>query len=511
MTSWLDSLKTFSHPRVITMLFFGFSAGIPLLLIFSSLGLWLREAGVDRSTATLFSWAALGYSFKFVWAPLIDCIPLPFLSKYLGRRRAWILLAQCMIMAAIVLMAMTDPAAGHRALTLMALGAVLLGFSSATQDIVIDAYRIESAPGEMQALLSSTYIVGYRLAMIVSGAGSLFIASYFGSTSEAYLYSAWQTTYLCMSIIMLVGVATTLIIEEPEINQSKQYPYDQTVYLRLFAVFILCTITFICIFSASDGYISTLKELMSSLLSTTVLANFLGETARLFISILVAIAVAKCCISLRVVEDTIIEESYLAPVKEFFTRYTLQVAILLLVLVGLYRISDIVLGVIANIFYQDMGYSKNEIAGIVKTFGLIMTLIGGLLGGLLSLRVGVMKTLFLGAFLTVITNLLFMVLAEVGYNISLLYLVISSDNLAAGIASAAFIAFLSKLTNVSFTAMQYAIFSSLMTLFPKLIGGYSGAIVDQIGYTQFFLVASLLGIPVLIIIWLANQHLQFDK
>ncbi len=179
-------------------------------------------------------------------------------------------------------------------------------------------------------------------------------------------------------------------------------------------------------------------------------------------------------------------------------------------MICLYRISDIVLGVIANIFFQELGYSKIEIASVVKTFGLFMTILGGFLGGILSVRFGVIKILFVGALLTVLTNLLFMLLAIRGYDISLLYLVISADNLSAGLASAAFVAFLSRLTNIPFTAMQYAIFSSLMTLLPKLIGGYSGSIVENIGYTQFFLVASLMGLPVLWIIYLANKHLKFE-
>ena len=188
--SWDATLKLFLHRRVITMLFLGFSAGIPLLLIFSSLSLWLREAGVDRAVVTYFSWAALGYSFKFVWAPLVDQLPLPWLSAILGRRRAWMLVAQFAIVAAILLMASIDPGQGDSSLTLMAIAAVMLGFSSATQDIVIDAFRIESADVKLQAMLSSTYIVGYRLAMLLTGAGSLYLAEGFGSTSKIYNYQA---------------------------------------------------------------------------------------------------------------------------------------------------------------------------------------------------------------------------------------------------------------------------------------------------------------------------------
>ena len=212
---WLETIASFKHPRVLTMLFLGFSAGIPILLIFSSLGLWLREAGVERSAVTFFSWAALGYSFKFVWAPLVDKLPLPFLTKRLGRRRSWMLLSQLSIITAILWMGMTNPLESENSLTIMALAAVLLGFSSATQDVVIDAYRIESAKSDLQAMMSSSYIAGYRIGMLVAGAGALFLASYFGSEKGSYNYQAWQWTYAIMSGVMLVGVVTTLIIPEP--------------------------------------------------------------------------------------------------------------------------------------------------------------------------------------------------------------------------------------------------------------------------------------------------------
>ncbi|NOQ79030.1 MAG: MFS transporter, partial [Gammaproteobacteria bacterium] len=191
-----------------------------------------------------------------------------------------------------------------------------------------------------------------------------------------------------------------------------------------------------------------------------------------------------------------------------FQRYGKTIALALLVFIGFYRVSDIVLGVIANVFFLEIGFTKMQIATVVKTFGLVMTIAGGFLGGILAIRFGVMKILFLGALLTVITNLLFMLLASAGNDIVLLYLVISADNLSAGLASAAFVAFLSSLTNISFTAVQYAIFSSLMTLMPKLIGGYSGSIVESIGYSNFFLVASLMGIPVLFLLYFLNKNMN---
>ena len=510
MGNWKNSFQAFLHPRVVTMLFFGFSAGIPLLLIFSSLGLWLREAGIERSAVTFFSWAALGYSFKFVWAPIADKLPLPFLTHWLGRRRAWMLLSQIAIIVSILSMAFIDPSHSESYLKIMALACVMLGFSAATQDIVIDAYRIESASSDLQALMSATYIAGYRIGMLVSGAGSLYIASSLGSEMGTYDYRAWQVTYSCMAAAMLIGIVTTFCIKEPERNKITEYKYSNGTYIKFFLVFILAVIGFVISFHLSSEFAASWKNNLTEILNNKTLSNFCVEFFRLFLGVLIFLSIVFALIKFNFVEKKIVVESYVAPVLDFFQRYGIKLAILLLVLIGLYRISDIVLGVISNIFFQDLGYSKKEIASVVKTFGLFMTIAGGFLGGILSIRFGVMKVLFLGAVLTVLTNLLFMLLAVKGYDIQLLYLVISADNLSAGIASAAFVAFLSKLTNVSFTAMQYAIFSSLMTLFPKIIGGYSGSIVENVGYTNFFLFASLLGLPVLGIIYLANKHLKFE-
>jgi len=211
------------------------------------------------------------------------------------------------------------------------------------------------------------------------------------------------------------------------------------------------------------------------------------------------------------VKQELIVESYVDPVRDFFQRYGWSLAWLLLALIGLYRISDIVLGVISNVFYQDLGFTKIEIAMVVKSFGLAMTITGGFLGGLLAVRFGVLRILFVGALLSALTNLLFMLLAQMGHDMTMLYIVISADNLSAGLASAAFIAFLSSLTNISFTAVQYALFSSLMTLLPKVLGGYSGTMVDALGYQQFFLLTALMGVPVLVLIIVAGKKFTLNK
>ena len=506
----VSPLGLFLHRRVVTMLFLGFSAGIPLLLIFSSLSLWLREAGAERAAVTYFSWAALGYSFKFVWAPLVDQLPLPGLTRKLGRRRAWMLLAQFAVIVAILAMAAIDPAAKQSSLTLMALAAVLLGFSSATQDIVIDAYRIESAKAELQAMMSATYIAGYRIGMLVAGAGSLFLADWFGTSGGAYYYPAWQWTYCAMALAMLVGVTTTLVIDEPSQSESGGVLDTGQDYARFLLIFVVAIGGFVAVFFFSGDIAGSIKTSLGAMLANPFLAAFLVETLRLALALLIMWVLALVLVKSGIVGYPMVERAYLMPIRDFFRRYGWSFAWILLALIGVYRISDIVLGVISNVFYQDLGFSKSEIASVVKTFGLLMTIAGGFLGGLLALRFGVMRILFLGAVLSAATNLLFMLLASIGYDMFWLYVIISADNLSAGIASAAFVAFLSSLTNISFTAMQFAIFSSLMTLIPKVLGGYSGSIVDAVGYPDFFLITAILGLPVLLLIVVAARRFEIQ-
>lgn len=496
--SWWETVVAYRHPRVITMLFLGFSAGLPLLLIFSTLSLWLREADVSRSTVTYFSWAALGYSFKFIWAPIVDKLRLPWLTARLGRRRSWLLLAQLSVIIAILWMAFSDPV---ESLMPMALAAVLLGFSGATQDIVIDAYRIESAETDLQALMASTYIAGYRIGMLVAGAGALKLASMFGVEGE-YHYLAWQWTYILMAAVMLVGVATTLVIREPE--TQRPLPGLVTTLgdtLRFLLLFLFAAACFVASFFFTQELANEIKrQWLEGAEVNKTLAGFAVESLRLMFALLAAFVGARIAVLLGLSRGEVLRETYVAPMVDFFQRYG-RPALLILLLVGIYRISDIVLGVISNVFYQDMGFTKDQIANITKTFGLVMTIVGGFLGGMFSLRYGVMRILFLGAVLSAGTNLLFLLLAQSGADVPMLILVIAADNLSAGLASAAFVAYLSSLTNIAFTAFQYALFSSLMTLLPKLLGGYSGSIVDSIGYEYFFLLTALLGLPVLLLIY----------
>lgn len=501
---WRQTFRAFTRGPVVAMLFLGFSAGLPLLLIFSTLSLWLNDAGLNKSLITYFSWAALGYSFKFVWAPLIDRMPLPGLSTLLGRRRAWLLVAQLAVAAAIVWMAMIDPATQ---LTSMAFAAVALGFSSATQDIVIDAYRIEAADADLQALMSSSYIAGYRLGMLVAGAGALKLAAWLGADDGGYQYVAWQQTYLLMAAVMLIGITTTLLIPEP-VAATARAAHDRSRRddLRFLLLFGLIAASFVVVFATLTPLVEQLRQwLLSQLTNNSRLAGFIAETLRLSTSIALTWQVARFAIRIGVAKREMLEEAYLAPIRSFIHRYGKH-ALLLLALIASYRVSDIVLGVIANVFYQDIGFSKDEIANITKVFGLVMTLLGGFLGGILAVRYGVLRILFVGGLLSAATNLLFVLLAQSGHDPAMLMLVVSMDNISAAIASAAFVAYLSSLTQVAYTATQYAIFSSLMTLLPKILGGYSGTMVESMGYSNFFVLTTLLGVPVLLLIWLVMRQ-----
>lgn len=493
--SWGDAAKAYLDRRAIIMLFLGFVAGIPILLIFSSLSLWLREAGIDRSVVTMFSWAALGYSFKFIWAPLVDAVPLPILTKLLGRRRSWILVSQLMIIFAICLMASVNPI-DDSSLFYMAVGAVLLGFSSATQDIVIDAYRIELAPPSLQSVLSAMYTAGYRLGMIVAGAGALYLADYFGSTEALYSYEAWRNTYWIMAGVIGIGVVTTLVIHEP-VSEQVRVPRKTSDYTRLVLVFALSVVGFVMVF-ANIG--ALLPETDSALL------GFLIEIVHLALSLVTALVIGYGLVKLGLVQKQVAMATWVEPIADFFRRYGKK-ALLLLALIGLYRISDIVAGVISNVFYLDMGFTKTDIANAVKLVGVIMVIAGGFLGGLMAQKLRMMQAMMVGAILAAVTNLLFVLLTYHQGSLPYMYLAVIFDNLAAGLASAVFIAFLSALTSIRFTAVQYAIFSSLMTLLPKVLGGYSGTIVDNMGYPFFFIFTFAIGIPILVLIYFVDKHI----
>ncbi|TQV79885.1 AmpG family muropeptide MFS transporter [Denitrobaculum tricleocarpae] len=435
--SWVAALSVYRHPRVLGMLFLGFSAGLPFLLLFSTLSFWMSEAGVSVTTIGLFSWVGITFSIKVFWAPVVDRLPVPLFTTLLGKRRGWMLLAQIAIAGGLLGISQSDPLLELEVIVYFAL---LVAFASATQDIAIDAYRIEAVEQSLQGAMSGTYQVGYRIGLLVAGAGALYIAE----------LASWPAAYITMAVFVGVGMVTVLIIREPEVSQ------DQATLLREAA--LLDPIENLGI---RDGLLHRIVAWFSS--------------------------------------------AVVSPLVDFFARNG-KFALIILAFVGLYRLSDITLGVMANPFYNEIGFSKIDIANIAKVYGVIATLVGALLGGILVVRIGLLKSLLIGALMVALTNLVFALLAVVGPDLTMLTVAISADNISGGLAGSVFIAYLSSLTNTAYTATQYALFSSLFTLPGKIVAGGSGYMVEAAGYVNFFFYASALGIPAILLVLYLMYH-----
>ena len=418
ISSWVDAWRIYTRPTVLGMVFFGFSAGLPYLLVFSTLTAWLTEEGVSRSAIGLFAWVGMTYSVKVIWAPIVDRAAIPFFGRVLGQRRSWILFGQMLVVFGLIAISIL----GVSNLPLLALLSVLVAFGSSTQDIAIDAYRIEAIEEEYQGAMSASYILGYRIALLIAGAGAFYVAS----------FTAWSNVYLVMAVLMGVGFGAVMLAKEPLFSRQG-------------------------LIRETDSAFNTQKF------------TFLNAVVN--------------------------------PFKDFFVRNG-SFALLIILLIGVYRLSDIVMGIMANPFYLDMGYSKIEIANITKLFGFFMTIFGAFVGGLLVIKWGVGRCLLIGAVAVATTNLFFAQLALLANpDLNWLAVTVSLDNLSGGFATTAFIAYLSGLTNKAYTATQYALFSSLMTLPGKFMSGFSGFVVDSYGYFAFFLSAAVLGLPAILLIW----------
>jgi MFS transporter, PAT family, beta-lactamase induction signal transducer AmpG len=423
--TWREAVVIYAKPRVLAMAFLGFSAGLPFLLVFSTLTAWLRDEGVSKSAIGFFAWVGITYSIKVLWAPVVDRLAIPFLTTRLGQRRGWMLIGQLGIAIGLLSMSL----AGVGDLVLLSLCALLVAFSSATQDIAIDAYRIEAAIDEYQGAMSASYIFGYRVALLAAGAGALYLAEYFN----------WQSAYVVMTMLVGVGMITVLLVSEPDKDASRaDTSTEESIVGRLIRA------------QSNPGWLPRIE------------AWFIGAVA--------------------------------APFLEFFTRNG-RFALVILLFIAVFRLSDIAMGIMANPFYLDMGYSKTEIADVAKIFGFFMTIAGSAICGVLVVKWGIFRPLLLGAVAVAVTNLFFAALSTMEPKVEYLAVVISADNISGGFAATAFIAYLSSLTNRAYTATQYALFSSLMTLPGKFISGFSGLIVDGYGYFEFFVFASVIGLP----------------
>tara|TARA_Y100000588_G_scaffold395238_1_gene521692 strand:+ start:3709 stop:4989 length:1281 start_codon:yes stop_codon:yes gene_type:complete len=400
-------LGIYLKPEVISMLFLGFSAGLPFPLVFATLTTWLASVEIGIAEISMFAWVGIVYAIKFLWAPIVDRLSLPFLSRSLGRRRSWMLSTQFAVLLGLLIISSINPTEN---LSLFAVLSVLIAFSSATQDIAIDAYRIEIINNRFQGAMAAAYQLGYRLAVLIAGAGTLYIAA----------FNTWNFAYKVMAFFMLVGIITTLLIREPRLQSRKK-----------------------------------------------------GSAM------------------------TWMKEAVIEPFSEFFFRNGYW-SIFLLMMIGMYRVSDLILGIVANPFFLDVGFELTEIASTTQVFGIGVTIFGAFVGGLAVAKYEIGRPLILGSILLVITNLFYIFLIGSGPDIRYLILTISVDNFALGFSGSVFIAFLSSLTSRKYTATQYALFSSLMTLPGKAISGFSGQFIEAVGWYNFFLYTALAGVPAII-------------
>jgi len=424
-----QSITGLGWRRALVMLLLGFAAGLPILLVFSTLSAWLRIEGVSRTEIGFFAWAGMAYTFKFIWAPLVDQLRLPVLDRLLGRRRSWLLLAQTMLIGAILLAASASPGDG---LVVIAIATVLIAFSSATQDIALDAWRIDVAADEYQALLVAIYQWGYRFGMIAAGAGALVMADFGG----------FNFAYAMLAALLLIGPIGVFLAPEPARP------------------------------AAPGGGVSAIEGAVGG--------NPVGRAAAWLYSAVVA------------------------PFIDFIQRYR-WIAIFILALIGLYRLNDFILGFMANPFYVDMGYTLSEIAAVSKVYGVIATLGGALAAGVAATRWGVYPVLMIGAIVSAVSALAFTWLATQDASILKLTFAITAENVSGGWAGTALIAYMSSLTNRAFSATQYALFSSFYALPGKFFGGFSGAMVDSLGYPWFFTTTALIGAPAIVMVWVAMR------
>lgn len=410
MRSWREAFVDYFDPRVLRILVFGFSSGLPLLLVYSTLSAWLKEEGVTKTAIGLFAWANTAYSFKFLWSPLVDRWRIPLLSGWFGHRRSWMLLSQLTVAVAIFGLGQTQPAVDPWT---TALWCVILAVASATQDIVIDAYRVESLDADQMGTGAANNTFGYRMGMLVAGGGCLLIADQVD----------WHYAYTVMALIMGVGVLATLVSPEP---QRRAAP--------------------------------TRGNLI---------------------------------------------EAIIEPLRDFFLR---PGWLLILAFVALYRYSDALLGVMANPFYLELGFTKTEIGLVSKVYGTVMTIVGTFLGGLFYSRMGMMRSLMLAGVAQAASNLFFVALAIKGPSVSLLAVTISVENLAGGLAGAVFVAYLSSLCNVAYTATQYALLSSAAAVARTVFSSGGGWVADHVSWPVFFLITTAAGIPCLILLMVLMQR-----
>jgi len=427
-TSFWEGIAVYFKPRVLVVMFLGFSAGLPLALSGSTLLYWAAEVGVDLRKVGLFAWVASPYVFKFLWAPLVDALDVPVLSSLLGRRRAWLILTQLLLIASIVFLGFCDPLTAPE---LVALGAVIVATASATQDIVIDTFRVESLPDNEQAAGVASYVAAYRVGMLASGAGALYVVSAF----EAFGFTkqqGWTGSYIAMAALVVIGMVTTLLATEPERSKAAERAHSGVAPMqRLF---------------------------------TTVTGAF----------------------------------------EDFFLREGVLVAVMVMVFVILFKLTDALAGVMTGPFTQAIGVARTDYANIIKGVGLAASLAGGFAGGYLARAVSLSTGLWIGGILQALANFAFSWQAIVGHDLAWLTFAITVENFTSAIGTVMFVAYLSALCrNPLHTATQYALLTALSAVGRTFLAGGAGFLAFYTGWFWFFAICAFAGTPgLLLLAWL---------
>jgi PAT family beta-lactamase induction signal transducer AmpG len=473
----VGALEVYLDRRVIAILFLGFASGLPLMLVLRTLSAWLLEAGVDIGTIGLFGFVLAPYTFKFAWAPIMDRLPLPVLTRRFGRRRGWLLLTQACLIAAIFGLGQTEPGAD---LYLTVLMAVLVAFCSASQDIVIDAYRIEILDEEQLGAGSANVVTGYRIGMWAASAGALLLADLAG----------WSFAYTVMALLVLVGVITVLLNPEPPAAEevpATAPPADLRGGRQLAPLIALAAAlgTFIGLLLGAEY--GTRRGFVGGLLAGALLAMLFATFRR----------------------SAGFRQAVIDPFRDFFTRNGANLAVVILVFISLFKASDVLLTLIANPFYLEIGFTKSEIAWVSGTFGFFVTFVGSYVAGLLIYRTGIMTGLWIGGVLMMGSNLMFALQAYAGANYPLFHLTILVENVSGGMGTTAFVAYLASLCNRRYTAVQYALLTSFMQMFGKfVVVPGSGFLVEALGWINFFILSSLAGLPALLLLWWLARHVH---
>ena len=489
--------KVFANRKMAAMLALGFSAGLPILLVYTVLSAWLRESGASRSTIGFFVVVGFAYSLKFIWAPLVDRMKIPGFSKLLGNRRAWILFSTLGTTLAILSMSFQDPS---KDLVSVAFCAVLIAFSSATLDVCVDAWRVDISKNEEQAAMSAVYQLGYRFGMVSAISGGLFLADIGG----------YQLTYIGLAFLALLGSSTPLWAAEPhKKNKSTNENKTEAFNCLLKGSLTLLIISALLYLGIKDG--GYLRYIGSSLYNIyegiySYLPAGVGKRIAFFVLVIFSLLPFLGTVFFLTLGRSYLkkDEIYNVPIigdLADLVKRTGWMALLVFAIVVSYRISDTTMGVMAMPLYIDLGYSKAVIGGVKGIFGISMLIFGAFAGSWSVAKIGMSKTMIFGAFVTIFTNLNFAWLATVSTpNTIYLFSTIGADNLAAGFSGSVFIAFMSILVNKKYSASQYALFSSLFALYGKSLAAFSGVLADKVDYVWFFVLTSVLGVPALIFV-----------